>query len=225
MHLATCGREGRVSREGQKMEVKLILKSGKLAGKEIPVGGPIFRIGRAEDCQLRPHSDQVSRLHCEILQEGGQVWVQDCESRNGTWVNGQRITARKELKTGDRIVVGPLEFEIRLGIELGGKKKPKVKSIEEAAARVAQGTKKEDESELVDWLFQSEGQDETDTEALSSQMTQENAPASPDREQTPQEEPAQQGPKIPGKFTTPPNVAPDSRTAAAEMLRRLFQRK
>jgi len=205
------------------MEVKLILKTGTLAGKEIPVGPPVFRIGRGEDCHLRPHSDQVSRRHCEIIQEGGQVWVQDCGSRNGTWVNGQQINGRKELKTGDRLLVGPLEFEVRFGIELGGKKKPKVKNIEEAATRVVQGaSKKEDETELVEWLLQSDAQEEErDTETFAAQMTQEASPP----ERSPREEPPQQQPKIPGKFTPPSNVAPDSRTAAAEMLRRLLQRK
>ncbi len=208
------------------MEVKLILKSGKLAGKEIPVAQPVFRIGRAEDCHLRPHSEQVSRHHCEIVQEGGRVWVQDSGSRNGTWVNGQRITERKELKTGDRLLVGLLEFDVRIDIPLGGKKKPKVKNIEEAAARVAQaGVKKEEEEELVEWLLQSEAEEEHETETLSAQRTQEASQAETKPKPTTPPERPQETPKIPGKFVPPPNVAPDSRTAAAEMLRRLLQRK
>ena len=208
------------------MDVKLILKTGKLAGKEIPVAQPVFRIGRAEDCHLRPHSEQVSRHHCQIIQEGGRVWVEDCGSRNGTWVNGQRISERKELKNGDRLLVGPLEFELRIDIALGGKKKPKVKTIEEAAARVAQTAgKKEDETELVEWLLESEAAEEKETETLAAQSTQEAtqtpAPAPPNAPPPPSEPPA----KIPGKFMPPPKVAPDTRTAAAEMLRRLLQRK
>lgn len=209
------------------MDVKLILKTGKLAGKEIPVGQPVFRIGRAEDCHLRPHTDQVSRRHCEIIQEGGHVWVQDCGSRNGTWVNGRRISDRTELKSGDRLLVGPLDFEVRIGIELGGKKKPKVKNIEEAAARVAEGAgKKEDETELVEWLLQSDPkEEERETETFSAQMTQEAPSSGAPQQPASRETPAKDAPKIPGKFVPPPNVAPDSRTAAAEMLRRLLQRK
>lgn len=208
------------------MEVKLILKTGKLAGKEIPVAQPVFRIGRAEDCHLRPHSEQVSRQHCQIIQEGGRVWVEDSGSRNGTWVNGQRIGERKELKNGDRLLVGPLEFEVRIEIALGGKKKPKVKNIEEAAARVAQGgSKKEDEAELVEWLLQSEGEEETETEILPVQPTEQSSATETKPQATVPSASPQEVSKIPGKFVPPPNVAPDSRTAAAEMLRRLLQRK
>lgn len=211
---------------GGRMDVKLILKTGKLAGKEIPVTLPVFRIGRAEDCHLRPHSEQVSRQHCQLIQEAGHVWVEDCGSRNGTWVNGQRITARKELKNGDRLLVGPLEFEVRIEIALGGKKKPKVKNIEEAAARVAQGaSKKEDETELVEWLLEAEAEEEKETETFMAQSTQEASPTGSKARPTAAPEPPKEAPKIPGKFSPPPNVAPDSRTAAAEMLRRLLQRK
>ena len=208
------------------MAVKLILKTGKWAGKEISVTQPVFRIGRAQDCHLRAHCEQVSRHHCQIIQEKGRVWVEDCGSRNGTWVNGQRITERKELKPGDQLLVGPLEFELRIDISLGGKIKPKVKSIEEAAARVAQGAgKKEDETELVEWLLESEVEEEKEPQTEAAQSTQEasqtQAPSRPSSPPEPSEPPA----KIPGKFTPPPKVAPDTRTAAAEMLRRLLQGK
>jgi len=36
------------------MEVKLVVSAGKHAGTQIPVAGPLFLIGRAEECQLRP---------------------------------------------------------------------------------------------------------------------------------------------------------------------------
>lgn len=208
------------------MEVKLILKSGKLAGKEIPIGRSVFRIGRAEDCHLRPHSEQVSRHHCQIIQQGGHVWVEDCGSRNGTWVNGQQIGERKELKSGDRLVVGPLEFEVRIGIELGGKKKPKVKNIEEAAARLVEdASKQEDEAELVQWLLESAEETDKETETFAGQITQESTPAPSPSQPASQPTPLEPSPKVPGQFVPPPSAAPDTRTAAAEMLRRLLQRK
>lgn len=49
------------------MEAILIVASGKNAGRKIAVRGPKFFIGRAEDCQLRPTSDLVSRHHCVIM--------------------------------------------------------------------------------------------------------------------------------------------------------------
>ena len=87
------------------MEVKLIVIGGKHPGQVIPVPPPEFLIGRAEECHLRPQSDMVSRRHCAIMQEEGVVVVCDFDSKNGTYVNGQRLTARQELKPGDRLKV------------------------------------------------------------------------------------------------------------------------
>jgi hypothetical protein len=119
------------------MEVKLVVASGKNAGKKIAVPGPKFFIGRAEDCQLRPNSDLVSRHHCVLLIEDGFVAVRDFGSKNGTFVNDQQVRAEQELKNGDHLKVGQLEFTVELAVAVGGKKKPKVHSIQEAAARAA----------------------------------------------------------------------------------------
>lgn len=208
------------------MEVRLVLKSGKSAGKEIPVSGPKFVIGRAEDCQLRPHSDQVSRHHCEITVEEGGVHVRDCGSRNGTRVNGREISGSRELKTGDRISVGPLEFDVRVRVDVGGKKKPKVKSIEEAAARTVQAAAAapDDDDRLADWLLNAGPVEEPDTDPFGLVATQKSdadllagpAPA-PDEKKG--------GVKVPGRFTAVKAAAESSRAAAAETLRQLFNKK
>jgi hypothetical protein len=120
------------------MEVKLVVANGKNAGQKIAVPGPKFFIGRAEDCHLRPNSDLVSRHHCVILIEDGFVAVRDFGSKNGTFVNDERVRAEQELKNGDRLKIGQLELALELAVPVGGKKKPKVHSIQEAAARAAE---------------------------------------------------------------------------------------
>ena len=120
------------------MEVKLIVVHGKHAGQEIPIPGPKFFIGRAEDCNLRPHSDLVSRHHCVVMVEEGFVAVRDFNSKNGTFVNGQRIAGETELKAGDHLKVGQIEFEVQIAVTAVGKKAPKVRSVQEAAARTVQ---------------------------------------------------------------------------------------
>jgi pSer/pThr/pTyr-binding forkhead associated (FHA) protein len=95
------------------MQVKLRIQQGSNAGKEIAVRGSKFVIGRADDCALRPHSDAVSRRHCVVIVAAdGVVGVRDLKSRNGTYVNGQRITGDKRLRHGDQLRVGPYEFEV-----------------------------------------------------------------------------------------------------------------
>lgn len=97
------------------MEVKLVVANGRNVGQAIPVSGPKFLIGRADDCQLRPRSDVISRYHCVILLEENYISVRDFGSKNGTFVNGEQIMGEQELHDGDRLRVGQLEFDVDLG--------------------------------------------------------------------------------------------------------------
>lgn len=99
------------------MRVALRVSGGRNAGQEIPIQQRRFLIGRADDCQLRANSSQVSRYHCGIHIENGKVWVRDYGSRNGTFVKGQRIAEPRELFDGDDLQVGPLQFIITIAPE------------------------------------------------------------------------------------------------------------
>jgi pSer/pThr/pTyr-binding forkhead associated (FHA) protein len=215
------------------MEVKLVVASGKSAGREIPVTGPKFFIGRSEECHLRPHSDQVSRHHCVILIEEALVAVRDLGSKNGTYVNGERVRTEHDLKTGDHLRVGPLDFEVHIVIGVGGKKKPKVKSIQEAAARtIASGAPGADEedADVANWLMDDEEDARmSDTGTLSDVATDHvttgpSADVIPEPAPEPSQEDTTKGP--PGKFQAPKKpLAEDSRQAAADVLREFFKRK
>jgi predicted component of type VI protein secretion system len=96
------------------MKVKLVVVQGKPEGKEIPLAGPKFKIGRGETCHLRPASEQVSREHAEFSITADSVSVRDLGSRNGTLVNGKPITEAVTLKKGDLVQVGPLTFAVNI---------------------------------------------------------------------------------------------------------------
>ncbi len=96
------------------MEVKLVVTNGRHAGREIPIKGPKFFIGRAEDCHLRPGSDLVSRHHCVVLVADDGVKVRDFGSKNGTFVNGEQVSPESQLMPGDRLVVGQLDFDVQI---------------------------------------------------------------------------------------------------------------
>ncbi len=96
------------------MLLKLKVTEGSSTGKVIAVRGNKFLIGRADECDLRPHSDAISRRHCVIIITEKAVGVRDLKSRNGTLVNGEKITGDKRLRHGDTLNVGPLGFEIIL---------------------------------------------------------------------------------------------------------------
>jgi pSer/pThr/pTyr-binding forkhead associated (FHA) protein len=158
------------------MDVKLIVAAGKNAGQKIAVAGPKFFIGRAEDCQLRPNSDLVSRHHCAITVDEGFVAIRDFGSKNGTFVNDERVKAEQELKNGDHVRVGPLEFTVELAVSVGGKKKPKVHSVQEAAARAAQvAATSEDDVDLSALLGEEPEaavRSQVETQTLDSSLTE-----------------------------------------------------
>jgi hypothetical protein len=70
----------------------------------------LTRIGRNHDNDIALNGDRVSRYHAEIIREGEMMKVIDQKSRNGVWVNGQRIKDSAELKPGDRLRIGKQEF-------------------------------------------------------------------------------------------------------------------
>ena len=94
------------------MITKLVVASGKHAGKVISVRRNRFLIGRAEECDIRPLSEQVSRRHCVLHIGPAEVWAEDLGSRNGTYVNGGKISGRVRVADGDVIRVGSLELRL-----------------------------------------------------------------------------------------------------------------
>ena len=94
------------------MVAKLVVASGKSAGRSIALKHGKLLIGRAEECDVRPLGDEVSRRHCAVVEESGSVTVEDLKSRNGTYVNGVRIGAKVTVADGDIVRVGPLELKV-----------------------------------------------------------------------------------------------------------------
>ena len=83
-------------------------------GEIIHVPGPQFLIGRGADCDLALPCCFVSRHHCKLVwgEGAGRVIIRDLGSRNGTFVNSQRIQTEKGLSDGDEINVGPWLFGV-----------------------------------------------------------------------------------------------------------------
>jgi predicted component of type VI protein secretion system len=135
------------------MGLKLKVLDGKHAGQEVPVPGNRFFIGRAEDCQLRPGSDLISRHHCVILVEDGYIGVRDLGSKNGTQVNGESVVGERELISGDHLKVGPLEFEVVVSTGVGGQKRPAITGgIKEAATRAADSIANSNTVDVSQWI-------------------------------------------------------------------------
>ena len=84
----------------------LTVLTGSASGKQYKVQKGVAVIGRAPNVELRVEDDGISRTHARIRAETIRAWVEDLKSRNGTFVNGKRISATTELHDGDKIQVG-----------------------------------------------------------------------------------------------------------------------
>src|SRR5437016_3261642 len=71
----------------------------------VPIRVLPFRLGRQADNQLVMRDNRASRVHARIVLEHGDYWIEDLNSRHGTFVNGSRIQ-RHRLQDADRIDFG-----------------------------------------------------------------------------------------------------------------------
>lgn len=94
------------------------LEVSKPSGRElIPLEGLRMTLGKASTNAVSlEHDETVSRLHA-VLENLGFAWsIRDLGSRNGTYLNGERITAERVLRSGDEVRVGKtrlLFWEVR----------------------------------------------------------------------------------------------------------------
>lgn len=71
-------------------------------------------IGRAEHCDVQLPDDSVSADHLDITRNGPSLLATDLDSRNGTTLNGTKLTQPKRLRDGDVLMVGRLRLEVAL---------------------------------------------------------------------------------------------------------------
>ncbi|MBQ3453281.1 MAG: FHA domain-containing protein, partial [Thermoguttaceae bacterium] len=160
--------------DGEPMQVQLKVTNGTRAGQLIPINRPRFLIGRAEDCHLKPKSELISRYHCAILSEDGYVAARDLGSKNGVFVNGKRVSVEEELKNGDHLIIGPLDFEVVLSVALAAeKKKPKIETMQELVARTVEQSPKADSAsasstDLADWLMEDDANPAAGTKTIQA---------------------------------------------------------
>ncbi|HUK82558.1 MAG TPA: DUF4388 domain-containing protein [Verrucomicrobiae bacterium] len=94
------------------IEFVLSFIAGKDKGREFPLPPDLdLMIGRASDADLLLLDDKVSLNHAKISTKGEKIVITDLRSRNGTIVNGQRVTTA-ELKKGDEIIIGPSTLKL-----------------------------------------------------------------------------------------------------------------
>jgi serine phosphatase RsbU (regulator of sigma subunit)/pSer/pThr/pTyr-binding forkhead associated (FHA) protein len=67
-------------------------------------------IGRSPECEVPIETPAVSRRHAAIVRENGSYYIEDLNSRNGTFLNDQRVVDRSPLGDGDLLAICDQEF-------------------------------------------------------------------------------------------------------------------
>lgn len=68
--------------------------------------------GRAQGCTVSvPDDAYMSQVHARVYMREGDVFVEDLDSTNGTFINGERVHGTRQLFHGDRLQVGHTVLE------------------------------------------------------------------------------------------------------------------
>jgi len=86
------------------------------AGARLDIGSDSMALEHGENIIGREllGTPDVSRHHARIDVDGPRLWIEDLGSKNGTFVNGERIQNRVALKEGDQIVFGRTRAIVRM---------------------------------------------------------------------------------------------------------------
>jgi len=116
-HTVMLTRKG-IPRTLQLKKAKLLIISGALQGREVPIDKDVFTIGAGPQNDLIIPDEAASRRHCEIQQREDGFLLRDLGSSNGTTVQGVRVcevylTQGVEFQIGTtRIIFCPLQETI-----------------------------------------------------------------------------------------------------------------
>jgi DNA-binding response OmpR family regulator len=93
--------------EQKEAALLLWMEEGEIKGRW-PLEGAITTIGRWNDNDVVVDDRWVSRHHARVRRVGDQYIIEDQDSKNGTLVNGRRISEPIALADGDEVQVTPL---------------------------------------------------------------------------------------------------------------------
>ncbi|HZW32203.1 MAG TPA: FHA domain-containing protein [Isosphaeraceae bacterium] len=83
-------------------------------GPDITLDRAMVVVGRHPACDTRLDSLRVSRHHCCMTQESGEVVVRDLGSTNGIRINGQRVEIGR-LRPGDELSIAHIRYRLENG--------------------------------------------------------------------------------------------------------------
>ncbi len=113
--------------------ILLMLGDSKLSDQQWTLSKDNVILGRDDDCEVVLPERQVSRQHARIFREDDSFYLEDLESRNGTWVNQEQLKGTRRLYDNDVISIAtvfrlqfvgsgataPLPYEVPMSLTTG----------------------------------------------------------------------------------------------------------
>ena len=83
-----------------------------IVGTMLPLGEAPIVIGRSPACTLVLEDEYASSRHAALTPQSDGWWIEDLSSRNGTFIDDERLNAPRQLKIGDVIRIGQTTLEL-----------------------------------------------------------------------------------------------------------------
>ena len=88
--------------------------AGNQQGDGIPLRKRQLVIGRRESCDIVLRFPSVSAIHCRLWFDDGHWHVEDQNTRNGTKINGVKLTGVAQLAVGDTLSIAKNLYQLSL---------------------------------------------------------------------------------------------------------------
>lgn len=98
--------------QGKELQI-MISRNGQQPQPTVWKLGSSLIVGRSSICDIHIEDVKMSRQHFCLEREGGQIYITDLQSTNGTSVNGIRIAGKRRLDPGSTIEAGNIRITIR----------------------------------------------------------------------------------------------------------------
>jgi hypothetical protein len=96
---------------GRPYSGRLVVERGEGLSRGEAFGvGPGLVIGRALACEVTIDDSYASSRHARLYDRDGHVYIEDMNSTNGTYVNGNRVSTQQLLRPGDVVRIGDTEL-------------------------------------------------------------------------------------------------------------------
>lgn len=91
----------------------LVVTAGPLAGTTLPLNNSTITVGRSPDCTLVLDDGFASSRHARLVNQGGDWYIEDLNSTNGTFIGEKKIEQPTQLTPGLAVTIGKTRMELR----------------------------------------------------------------------------------------------------------------